>query len=223
MIDRKAFFDAVRKNPFPNRLTSGQVSGMEAILAEWERRGLSDLRGLAYMLATTYHETARTMQPIEEYGKGKGREYGKPAGPYQKVYYGRGFVQLTWLANYQKAGKALGVDLVRYPERALEMGIAAAIMFDGMMQGWFTGKKLSDYFTATKSDWVNARRIVNGVDKAVEIAGYARLFHAALTAAEKPDPIPVPPQPDDPGPVTPPAKPTTLFGMIGAFFRWLVS
>lgn len=201
MIDRKAFFDAVRKEPFPKRLTTRQVDGMEAILAEWERRRLTDLRWLAYMLATTYHETARTMQPIEEYGKGKGREYGKPAGPYQKVYYGRGFVQLTWLANYQKAAKALGVDLVRYPERALEAGIAAAIMFDGMMQGWFTGKKLSDYFAGTKADWVNARRIVNGVDKASEIAGYARLFHAALTAADKPDvvkpPVPVPPVPGD--------------------------
>lgn len=209
MIDRKAFFDAVRKTPFPGRLTAEQVAGMEAILGEWERRDLTDLRHLAYMLATIYHETARTMQPIAEYGKGKGRKYGVPAGPYRHVYYGRGFVQLTWLANYEKAGKALGVDLVRYPERALEPTIAANIMFRGMMEGWFTGKKLSDYLN-TKTDWANARRIINGTDKAETIAGYARTFHGALVGAFRDAPV-TPHQPDDPGPVAPPEKPRTFW------------
>ncbi len=47
------------------------------------------------------------MQPIEEYGRGKGRKYGAPAGPYGKIYFGRGYVQLTWLEpGYQERDKA---------------------------------------------------------------------------------------------------------------------
>lgn len=232
MIDRKVFFDLVRKAPFPNRLTAGQVAGMETILEEWEKRPLTDLRWLAYMLATAYIET-RTMQPIPEIGKGKGRSYGKPAGPYSQVYYGRGLVQLTWLENYQKAAKAVGVDLVRYPDRALEPAIAAQIMFRGMQEGWFAGDKsgrhtLGRYFN-TKTDWTGARRIINGTDKASTVAGYAKDFHAALTAAyreEAPPPpkptraenAPVRPQPDDPGPTGTPAQDSWLVRLIRAIF-----
>ena len=73
-MNRQVFFDAVRTKPFDGSLTTGQVQGTGAILNEWDRRGLKDLRWLAYMLATTIHETARTMQPIAEFGRGKGRK-----------------------------------------------------------------------------------------------------------------------------------------------------
>lgn len=210
MIDRKTFFDRVRKAPFPNRLTQEQVSGMEAILSEWERRGYTDLRWLAYMLATAFHETARRMQPITEYGaksyfaRYEGRkDLGNtlPGDGYR--FRGRGYVQLTGRRNYHLASQKLGVDIVADPERALEPTLAAAIMFLGMTEGWFTGHELADYFNEDETDWTNARRIVNGVDKAQTIAGYARSFHAALLAADRPGmPAPPPPviQPDDPGP-----------------------
>lgn len=201
-MNRKTFYDAIRSDPFKGSLGVNQVAGMTAILDEWDRRGLTDLRWLAYMLATTFHETARTMQPIAEYGRGKGRKYGVPAGPHGKVYYGRGFVQLTWLDNYKRAGDAVGVDLVRYPERAMETAIAAKIMFDGMIEGWFTTKKLADYFAGDKADWTNARRIINGTDKAALIAGYGQTFLAALErAAEAPAPKPVEPVKPDIKPV----------------------
>src|SRR5207237_2552895 len=112
---------------------------------------------------------------ISEYG-GKSTRYAP--------YYGRGFVQLTWSYNYKKAGDIIGVDLVSHPERALELPIATTILFDGMLQGWFTGKKLSNYITATSCDYVGARRIINGIDRATAIAGYARSFEAALLAAQ---------------------------------------
>lgn len=180
-IDRKAFFDSVRDAPFPGSLTASQVAGMTAILDAWEAKYADlDQRWLAYCLATAFHETAATMQPIEEYGKGHGRPYGSPDPVTHQAYYGRGLVQLTWLANYRAAGAVVGQDLVNHPELALQPGIASNIMFTGMIRGMFTGKKLSDYFNATHDDPENARRIINGTDKAELIAGYHNDFEDAL-------------------------------------------
>lgn len=211
MIDRKRFFDAARKSPFSGKLTPGQVSGMEAILGEWERRGLTDLRQLAYMLATAFHETAFKMQPITEYGsrayfnRYEGRkDLGNTVHGDGYRFRGRGYVQLTGRANYHKASQKLGTDFVASPERVLEPALASQIMFVGMAEGWFTGRKLFDYFNA-KTDWVNARRIINGTDKAQEIASYARSFHAALLGADKSAPVPSPP--DIPSPVPHPMEP----------------
>lgn len=183
-MDRSKFYESLRARAsgvFGTSISQSQVNGTEALLNEGQSIGLP-LRQLAYALATAYHETAHTMQPIEEYGKGKGRPYGKPAGPYGKIYFGRGFVQLTWLENYQHAGEVLGVNLVKFPEKALDLDIASEILFRGMMEGWFTRKKLSDYISGDKADYVNARRIVNGMDRAELIAGYAKAFETALRA-----------------------------------------
>lgn len=181
MIDRAKFFDLIRNGPFPGSLAQGQVIGTEAILDEWGRRALVDTRWLAYMLGTAFHETAYTMQPIAEYGKGKGRPYSQPVNGH--IYYGRGYVQLTWDRNYKKMGDLLGVDLLGNPDLALKPDFAAQIMFEGMIGGYFTGKKLADYFSEAKADWTNARRIINGTDRAQLIAGYARQFYADITAA----------------------------------------
>jgi putative chitinase len=101
MINRAIFFDNVRKLPFPGSISQTQVAGCNALLDEAERRGF-DFRWTAYCLATAYHETAHTMLPIAEYGRGKGKAYGEPING--KVYYGRGYVQLTWIKNYEKMG-----------------------------------------------------------------------------------------------------------------------
>lgn len=185
MINRHTFYEKVRNNF--GRLKQSQVDGIEAILDKWDKSGLTDLRWLAYILATAWHETARTMQPVEEYGKGKGRRYGKPHPKTGKIYYGRGQVQLTWYDNYRKMGELLGIDLVNHPELALDMNISTAILFEGMttgesFRGDFTGKHLGQYFNDKTEDWTNARRIINGLDKANLIGGYGRLFYAALAA-----------------------------------------
>lgn len=192
MINRKHFFDTVRKSLFKGKLNQDQVSGMEAILKEWEKRQLTDLRWLAYMLATVYHETAKTMQPIEEYGKGKNYRYGKKIKRSgilytcpDKIYYGRGYVQLTWYENYETMGRLLRLDLLNQPELALIPEVAAEIMFEGMTKGNsnfgdFTGKSLEQYFNDRKEDPINARRIINGTDKAPLIADYYGLFKVAL-------------------------------------------
>lgn len=199
MLDRKIFFDGIRQGPFPGRLTREQVQGVSAILDEWKRRDLTDQRWLAYMLATAFHETAATMQPIYERGQRSyfnkyepGTKIGKRLGNKQKgdgyLYRGRGLVQLTGRANYKKMGGLLYVDLERDPDKALKPTIAVAIMFEGMLRadsfrGDFTGKALEDYFNEDKTDWINARRIINGVDRAQDIAGIAKQFYADLVAA----------------------------------------
>jgi putative chitinase len=188
MIDRKAFFDSVRATLFNGVLSQRQVDGMNYLLDVWERVfGREDIRWLAYALATVCHETAYTMVPLEEYGEGQGKEYGEVTGPHHQAYYGRGHVQLTWEENYIKGEQNLaaryGVEapLHMYPHRMLEYETSALVLYDGMIHGWFTGVKLADYFNDTKEDPVNARKIVNGLDKADLIAGYYAKFEDALT------------------------------------------
>jgi len=173
------FFAKVRKSF--GKLSQAQVDGFNAILAEWEVRKLTDKRHLAYMLATAWHETAKTMRAIAEYGKGKGKKYGAIEIATGYAYYGRGLVQLTWADNYKKMGKILGIALYENPELALDTKIAVQIMFEGMERGSFTGKNLSDYFNATVDDPIGARKIINGTDRAQLIAGHHAKFLAALS------------------------------------------
>lgn len=185
MIDRKIFFDIVRKAPFGGMLRKAQVEGCNYILDEWQRRQLSDLRWLAYVMATVFHETGATMQPVREIGLGRGRDYGAIDRQTGHAYYGRGYVQLTWKRNYAVMGDRLGLDLVANPDLALRPEAALPILFDGMIEGLFTGKALPDYFSPARADWTGARAIVNGTDKAGRIAEQARQFHGALLNAER--------------------------------------
>ncbi len=186
-INRVFFFEQTRETLFNGSLTSKQVEGMTAILDKWDaEHATSDDRWLAYMLGTTHHETDRKMWPIEEYGRGKGHKYGLPDPQTGKKYYGRGFVQLTWRSNYEAMTTALHVDFVRHPERVLDVRHATNIMFYGMINGSFTGKKLGQYFNKQTADWVNARRIINGRDRAQLVAAYARKYYAALSYTSGP-------------------------------------
>lgn len=189
MINRDFFFFNSKKILFNGKFKQSQVDGLNAILNEWEKNySVKDDRWLAYMLATAHHETDRRMQPIEEYGKGKGRTYGKNIkmngtryNDTANLFYGRGFVQLTWYENYQKAGPKLGLNLIKNPEKTLELSVATKIMFLGMMEGWFTGKKLSQYFNSATEDVYNARRIINGTDKANLITDYAYDYYSCIS------------------------------------------
>ncbi|WP_420028790.1 hypothetical protein [Metarhizobium album] len=199
-IDRRFFFDHIRAAPFGGMLKQPQVDGMSAILDRWERTmAAQDERWLAYVLATVYHETARTMQPVREtladsderavaileeaFAKGRlswvKTPYWRPDED-GKSWLGRGFVQLTHRRNYAAMSDITGIDLVAAPERAMETETALSILFEGMRRGSFTGHKLADYFNASTEDWAGARKIVNGMDRAEQIGGYGRLFHAAL-------------------------------------------
>ena len=154
---------------------------------------ITDLRWAAYMLATVKHECANTWAPIVERGA---REYfdkyeaGTPIGArlgntqpgdgYQ--YRGRGFVQITGRNNYKKLGQLLnlGDRLVKQPELALDFDIAYKIMSYGMRHGTFTGRKLESFIHSTECDYLHARRIINGLDRAESIQGYAKKLEIVL-------------------------------------------
>lgn len=179
-FDSRAFFDVIR--PLFGKLTASAVAGTEAKLAVFRAARLP-LSHVAYALATSFHETAKRMQPVRE-GLNASDAWRKKNLRYYP-YYGRGDVQLTWLANYQKADQELGLGgrLVADLDLALDPHISAQIMLKGMTEGWFTGKKLKDYLPSSESSkyqFTQARRIINGTDKAVMIAEYAMIFQEAL-------------------------------------------
>ncbi|GEM_PF-2334579 len=188
-INRDFFFDNVRLNLFGGSLKQSQVDGLEAILDEWDKNlAKKDDRWLAYMLGTVHHETDRKFAGIVEYGpdsyfkKYDGRaDLGNTEPGDGLRFKGRGFVQITGRANYTKYSGVLGVDLVKNPDLALDLKHCVAILFHGMTTGGFTGKKLGDYFNATTADWLNARRIINKLDKANLIGDYSKQFYAALS------------------------------------------
>lgn len=184
-----AFYDYIRGEKgelFPT-MSQSQFLGIEATLKA--AAGKLPLAWCAYCLATEYHETAKTMQGVRE-GLNASDAWRRRHLRYYP-WYGRGKVQLTWEHNYKRATEKLRqlgyeVDLIANPDQALNLEISAVILVQGMLEGWFTGKKLRDYIPAQpeRKHYVNARRIVNGTDKADLIAGYAIEFEKALKAGE---------------------------------------
>lgn len=174
------------------RLTASQVSGTEAILAACKGAPLSHT---AYMLATAYHETNAKMQPVieaywcsEAWRKKNLRYY---------PYYGRGYPQITWETNYRRADAecaAAGLtkpgEIMSNLDLTLRPDIAAFIMRKGMEEGWFTASKDGRRYTldrmlprtgvATQLQYEQARRIINGMDKAELVEDYAQWFERAL-------------------------------------------
>jgi predicted chitinase len=183
-----AFQNRLRTQNLYTKVNQTQLRGMFEIIAHWEaNETLTDKRWLAYMLATVYHETAKTFEPIEEFGKGLRRVYGEKIKQSKKrytvpdkLYYGRGFVQLTWYENYDKFGKLLNIDLLNEPEQALKLDVSIDILFIGMIEGLFTGVALDRYFNDKREDWTNARKIINGLDKAELIGIYGQRFYECL-------------------------------------------
>jgi hypothetical protein len=58
-----------------------------------------------------------------------------------------------------------------------------------MRLGWFTGRRLSQFIpTGGTADYLNARRIINGLDRAADIAAIAQNFQLVLTAAQASQP-----------------------------------
>lgn len=251
-INRTTFFAYVRKAPFGGSLMQSQVDGMNAILDHWETLAIDDARFLAYPLATAFHETGAKMQPVVENlnyttaaqirktwpsrfasnaaaapfvrqpEKLANKVYGGRMGNFAPgdgwKYRGRGLPQQTGREMYAKFGEEAN------PDAALDLKTSIRNMFVGMTQGIYTGKKLSDYFTASKDDAIGARAIINGKDKAKLIAGYYKSFLDAINAAiadykddgrkedfVAPDVNPADAKPDD----VPPAKSKSLWTIIG--------
>jgi len=164
---------------------------VESILEECDRQGLTLPAQKAYVLATVEWETAGTFQPIPERGprsyfdryEGR-RSLGntQPGDGYR--YRGRGYVQITGRANYEKYARITGLDLVNNPDLALDPEVAKFILVHGFKHGVFTGRKIADYINEGKTDFVNARRCINALDRAEEIAALARKWLERLLEGE---------------------------------------
>lgn len=152
----------------------------------------------AYILATVKHETGGRYASVSERYNGSPRAYftrkyegradlgnTQPGDGYK--YRGRGPIQITGRANYTKVSKKLNrPELVENPDVLLsdfDLAYESAIL--GMLQGWFTGRKLSQYVSELKVDYGNARRVVNGTDRADMIAGYAGGFEVLLESIRR--------------------------------------
>lgn len=194
------------KNEFKDHvLNEKSINGLKFLISKLnDDEKITDIRWAAYMLATVKRECGSNYQPVEEVGKGNyfssklnvqvEKEYSKPIEVQdpstnktrENTYYGRGFVQITWAKNYKKMGKAIGLSDKLYiqPELALDPDIAYKIMTIGMRDGIFTGLALKQFITGSYTDYVGARRIINGKDKKDLIAGYAEKFELLLKLSE---------------------------------------
>ena len=189
-FDIKIFFDTY-KEQFSAKLTQGQVNGLEKLLDFLENDlELTDLRWVAYMMATVKHECADRWQPIEEFASGKQYEGREELGNVQPGdgprYKGRGYVHITGRANYRKFSRLLDVDLIGSPKLALDPPTSYSIMSLGMRKGSFTGKGLDDYIHDTICDYRNARRIINALDQADKIMRYAQKLETTLRDSLQP-------------------------------------
>jgi len=154
-----------------------------AIVAEANKQGIKNKAQLAYILATTVHESGAGKY-MEEIASGSAYEGRRDLGNTQSGdgtrYKGRGYVQITGRNNYKDWSRRLGIDLVGNPQAASNPETAAKILVGGMKMGTFTGKKLDDYINGSKTDFTGARRIVNGTDKAGTFAQTAQKILQAM-------------------------------------------
>lgn len=199
------FWGIIRDNLFKGKMSNGVVDTIDIIVDTYLAQGQYNPQHLAYILATAYHESYHRSlnpewNPVREgfaktnegairavtklFDKGSiSQNYSLPYTS-ENSYYGRGFVQITHGENYRKMGKRLGIPLYENPDLALDRGVAAKLLVIGMIEGTYTGRRLSDYGSINGSfDPVNARRIINGLDKAELIEGYYEIFNLAIAGS----------------------------------------
>lgn len=205
-MDLPKFFRLYREKFNIKNLSKVQAENIETVLFALTKRGV-DLPKAAYILATAHHESMG-FGVLEEIASGRAYEGRQSLGNTQKGdgvrFKGRGFVQITGRRNYTDWAKRTGVDIVAKPEKAADPKLAATILIDGMLLGTFTGKKVSDYvLDGTFPEYTDARRVVNGTDKAFAIASHARSFRYILLSSD---------YSADPAPAKPSVTPTVAVG-----------
>lgn len=191
-IDREFFYAGWRLHF--GKLQQPLVDRVNYLLDKFDASTVFDTKAkISYALATIKRETAETYAPVKEgYWITKNRVqslynyYYKnnraalktifPAGLAGTNYLGRGYVQATHNYNAQKLQNRTGKPYLSNPDLLLEPDNAFEAMEVGMNEGIYTGKKLSNYFTDGAYDFYGARRIINGLDAAKEIADNAEIF-----------------------------------------------
>jgi hypothetical protein len=176
------------------KLNRSQKSGLSFLIKKINDDTFDMLEHVAYFLASIYWESARTFQPISEIRAGRNQTKLREIQDkyWDTGYFGRGYIQITWEANYKKFG------IEKTPEKALQPETAYIIASRGMREGLFSrdeNKKpytLSRFIRPGKIDYRGARHIVNGTDKAVAIQGIAIGIERALNDSLIVDTSPAP-------------------------------
>lgn len=196
------FFAAVRKEGLLGTLDQSEVDGINNMLTEFGKASWP-ISFAAYGLATAFHETGGTMQPVKERGgnayffrmydiQGSRPAVAKRLGNLQPGdgvrFPGRGLPQTTGRTNYEKAAAFLGVDCVKNPDLLLDPDTAARWMVHAMEIGLFTTRKIGDDLPrdrlATQHEFVLTRDVINGHDREQDIANEAVSFQKCLTAGQ---------------------------------------
>lgn len=198
-MNRKIFFAGVRSRLFKGGLTQPQVDTIDAILDYWAKEYPAGRPAeLAYILATAYWETFPDMCPNEERGgrqylhdmydingkrPHKARELGNLSPGDGVRYGGKGLAHVTGATNYRRVDKRFDLDTYVHPEKMLDLSVAVPVLVTGMVEGMFTGVELREVIqrdTETLEEFLDNRAIINGKDKALEIAKIAVKFQAAI-------------------------------------------
>lgn len=186
--DEKTFFDTIRLTLFGGHLSQMQVARIEALLVAMQRVKMVTPEQGAYILATAHWETDR-FNAMEEYASGEAYEGRADLGNTKpgdgKRYKGRGFPMLTGRRNYEMASEMTGRDLIEGPTLASDPDLSAKVIVLGMMGGLFTKRGLAAFINDGKTDFINARKVVNALDRAETIADIADRYLQAIKLALK--------------------------------------
>jgi len=119
------------------------------------------LEQTAFVLANTRHETGQYRFMEEIQGRSQARRLGYKGG---ENWYGRGYIQLTHITNYQLWSNWTGRDLIGNPDLLItDLDLSAYIACSGIKHGSFTARPpVSHYINDHKKDYFNARELVNG-------------------------------------------------------------
>jgi predicted chitinase len=177
---RRLEFDRILKSiPYPD-IRAAATRSLPLILRECLTCRVTNPAQIAYILATAEHES-HLGNWMEEFASGWEYEGWEELGNTQPGdgprFKGRGFVQLTGRANYTDWSQRLKLDLLSAPEQVSQPSIAAKILVLGMRDGTFTGYRLNDFLG---DDFYQARRIINHLDRASQIAAIAEEYLKVL-------------------------------------------
>jgi WD40 repeat protein len=194
-IDRANFFAAYRT--VFGELGYEATAGLEQLLAFLENDpAMNDVRLRAYILATVKFETGDRFLPVTEQGDAEyfqryepgtsiGNRLGNKVPGDGERFRGRGYIGITGRENYYRMSQVLGfepkmTDLVDNPDKVNDPLVAYRIMSIGMLEGLFTGRKLSDFINERQTDYVGASTVIGSGSSSSRAAAYAIDFEEIL-------------------------------------------
>jgi hypothetical protein len=166
----------------PDSCSARWTNGKQFLEKALADKRIVDVGTIAYMFGTIYAETGiKNFSPHTKEVIGR---HNKNEQYVQDGFYGRGWIQLTHKHKYKLASEALGKDLIKRPDLALDTENAYEILFQGMTQGWIevyrtsingavdreVPIKLGDFVSGKVVNYDLARAVINanckkGADK----------------------------------------------------------